>query len=337
MADRPLTGCDTLVYPKSRRETAVTTAREPDPATLSRHPWRRTFLATRPAFLLLALVAVGIGLAASHATGVPIAPFWAGLTLLGAAVFHAAVNVHNDYFDDISGADLGNHDRQFPFTGGSRMIQNGVMSRQTTRHLARGLYAATIAIGAALLVRGGLSLLWLGLGGMVLGWAYSAPPLALNRRGMGEVTVAIGFGLFMPLGADLIQRGALHALPVWAGLGFALMTASLLLINQFPDVDADRRAGKRHWVVRLGRERGRFLFLGVTAAAYLVPTLLVIWGRLPATTLVIWATAPLSLYATVILWRHHERPHRLRRALAGTVAATLTYGLLMITGLAIGG
>lgn len=327
--------CGNLNPPIHSLRATVTAPIEPDATRLARQPIRRAFLATRPAFVLLAVVATGIGVAASQASGLAIAPFWAGLTLLGAATFHAAINVHNDYFDDLNGTDAGNDERQFPFTGGSRMIQNGVMSRARTRHLAWGLYAATIAIGLALLTRGGLPLLWLGLAGIVLGWAYSAPPLALNRRGLGEPTVAIGFGLFMPLGADLVQRGALHALPVWAGLGFALMAANLLLINQFPDLQADRRAGKHHWVVRLGRRRSRHLYFAIAATAYLAPTLLVAMGQLPVPALMVWATSPLSLYAAARLWRHHDEPSRLRSALAATVAATLGYGLLLITGLAI--
>lgn len=311
----------------------MTAPREPDAARLARQPIRRWLLATRPAFLLLALVAAGIGLAASHASGLTIAPTWAGLTLIGAALLHAAVNVHNDYVDDLSGTDPNNHDRIFPFTGGSRMIQNGAMSRKATQRLASILYAATIAVGIALLIRGGMPLLWLGLAGLVLGWAYSAPPLALNRRGLGELTVAIGFGVLMPVGADLVQRGMLHPLPVWAGLGFALMATNLLLINQFPDLRADREAGKRHWVVRLGQARARYLYLAIAAGAYLLPPALVVTGHLPATTLLVWAALPLTLMAATILWRHYEQPSRLRSALRHTVLATLGYGSLMMLGL----
>lgn len=108
------------------------------------------------------------------------------------------------------------------------------------------------------------------------------PPLALNRRGLGELTVALGFGLLIPVGADLVQRGWMHPLPAWAGLGFALMATSLLLSNQFPD---------------------------------LLPDALVATGRLPAATLLVWATLPLTLTAATILWRHYDRPSRLRGAL----------------------
>ncbi|MFN2381154.1 MAG: prenyltransferase [Guyparkeria sp.] len=296
-------------------------------------PLKRHLAATRPAFLLLALVAVGIGLATSHTTGLALDPVWAALTLLGAVALHAAANVHNDYADDVNGSDAANHDRQSPFTGGSRMIQAGAMTRRETRQFARWLYAMTIAIGTILLIPGGWPLLILGLGGLLIAWAYSGPPLSLNAKGGGEIAVGIGFGILIPLGADIVQRGAFHAMPLAAGTGFALITASLLLINQFPDVRADRLAGKHHWVVRLGPRRARHVFLITTTAAYLTPIILVAAGLLPVTALAVFAALPLSAIAAHDLWRHYATPGRLRRALASTVAATLLHGSLLIAGL----
>lgn len=307
--------------------------REPDLARLRHQPLRRTWFATRPTFLLLTVVAVGIGLAAAHASGVTLDPLWAALTLVGAVSLHAAANVHNDLADDLNGSDAVNQERQFPFTGGSRMIQTGVISPRATRWLARWLYAATIGIGSILLIPGGWPLFALGATGLLMAWSYSAPAISLNARGLGEIVVCIGFGILMPLGADTVQRGELHGLPVFAGAGFALMTASLLLINQFPDFNADRLAGKRHLVVRLGRRRARHAFLTTTAAAYLVPVLFVAVGSLPATFLATLTALPLSLIAGRDLWAHHSTPNRLRRALAATVAATLLYGSLTIAGL----
>ncbi len=307
--------------------------REPDATRLGHHVMQRTLIATRPSFLLLALVAAGIGLAAAHASGLTLNPLWAVLTLVGAVTLHAAANVHNDLADDINGSDAVNEDRQFPFTGGSRMIQSGLMTRQATQRLARWLYALTIGIGLILLIPGGWPLLALGAAGLLMAWAYSAPTVSLNAKGFGEVAVGIGFGIVIPLGADTVQRGELHALPIIAGTGFALMTASLLLINEFPDFQADRLAGKRHWVVRLGRRRARHVFLATTVAAYLVPALFVALGRLPVAVLTILLVLPLSLIAGRDLWVNHDTPERLRRALAATVAATLLYGSLTIAGL----
>ncbi|MFO7809432.1 prenyltransferase [Guyparkeria sp.] len=312
---------------------ALNMPRELDATRLGDHALQRTLLATRPRFLLLALVAAGIGLAAAHASGLTINPPWAVLTLVGAVVLHAAANVHNDLADDLNGSDAVNEDRQFPFTGGSRMIQSGLMTRHATQRLAGSLYTLTIGIGLVLLVPGGWPLLVLGVAGLMMAWAYSAPMVSLNARGLGEVAVGIGFGIVIPLGADTVQRGDLHTLPIVTGVGFALMTTSLLLINQFPDFKADRLAGKRHLVVRLGRRRARYAFLSTTAAAYLAPALLVALGHLPVSMLAVLLALPLSLIAGRDLWVNHDTPERLRRSLAATVAATLLYGSLTITGL----
>ncbi|WP_372591734.1 prenyltransferase [Guyparkeria sp.] len=306
--------------------------REPDADRLVRRPLVRTLLATRPAFLLLAAVGVGIGLAVATGERPLDAPL-AALTLLGALTFHAAVNVDNDYHDARNGTDADNADRLFPFTGGSRMIQNGALSPEQTQRLAWLLYAATALIGLALLTRAGLPLLWLGLAGALLGWAYSAPPLALNSRGLGEITVGLGFGLLMPMGADLVQRGTLGTGAAWAGAGYALMTVNLLLLNEFPDADADRQAGKRHLVVRLGRSRARWIYVGTAVLAYATPMLLVATDRLPTTALLPLAALPLTVYALRRLWQDAERPERLAPPIRATIAATLLFGTLTAVGL----
>lgn len=77
----------------------------------------------------------------------------------------------------------------------------------------------------------GLGLWGIGVFGLILGWAYSAPPLSLNSRGVGELSVAVGFGLLIPLGADYVQRGVMSQLPLWAGMPYALLVANLLVIN----------------------------------------------------------------------------------------------------------
>ncbi|MGM0516382.1 MAG: prenyltransferase [Pseudomonadota bacterium] len=308
---------------------------EPDITLLDRPAALRWLLATRPAFLLLAIVAAGIGLAASARDG-GIDALTAGLTLLGAVLFHAAVNVDNDYFDARNGSDAANTRRLFPFTGGSRMIQNGVLTPPQTRRLALGLYASTTIVGLALVVMTGPALLLLGLLGVALGWAYSAPPLALAGRGVGEITVGTGFGLLIPLGADLVQRGTLAADAVWAGAGFAAMATAILLINEFPDREADRQAGKRNLIVRLGPRRGRWLYAVALLLAALLPLALVLGNRVPATTLLCLAALIPALPALVGVWRYAERPERLTPAIGATITAALGYGVLTILGLSIG-
>ncbi len=300
---------------------------EPRPETL-RSPALRLFLATRPPFLLATLVPVGLGLALAAHQGAGIDPLAALLTVLAALSLHAGVNVLNDYFDARNGTDAINRERIFPFTGGSRFIQNGILGADTMRRLGTGLLVGTTALGLVLTGMAGPGLVPLGLAGIALGWAYSAPPLALNSRGLGEFCVLAGFGL-LPLGAFYVQTGVLDPRGLWVGLPQGLLTAALLYINQFPDRVADRQAGKFHWVARLEPRSARWGYWMMAGGAYLGLALLVAVDRLPVTALAGLATLPLSLAAAVLLGRHAHRPRRLGGAITLTLAAMLAHGLLV--------
>ncbi len=304
---------------------------EPDPRVL-RGPLR-WILATRPPFLLASALPVLIGLASAwhdlHRLRVPEAL----LTLLGALLAHAAVNVFNDYYDELNGTDRINTRRVFPFTGGSRFIQNGVLTAAQMRRLGILLSLATIAIGLWLTLRSGPDLLLIGLAGLFLGWAYSAPPFSLNARGLGEPAVAVGFGLLIPLGADFVQRGQIDTLPLLAGLPYAFLVMNLLYLNEFPDEAADARSGKRHWVVRLGIRRARWGYLLFSALGHATLVWLVLSGRLPEALLLALLPAPLSLAAGMILLWHANEPRRLVPAIRLTLIAMALGGLSIAGGL----
>src|SRR4030067_2225048 len=100
---------------------------EPIPADFS-DPLLRYFAATRPAFLSVTFTAALLGLATAFADGISPLPLTAMLTVSFALIAHAGINVLNDYYDAQHGTDTINTERQFPFTGGSRFIQNGVLS-----------------------------------------------------------------------------------------------------------------------------------------------------------------------------------------------------------------
>ncbi len=87
----------------------------------------------------------------------------------------------------------------------------------------------------------------LGLVGALIGWGYSAPPLKLNSRGLGEPDVALGFAL-VPCGLVMVAGSGFDLRALLLGLSSGLLVANLLFINQFPDRRADAATGKRHWV-----------------------------------------------------------------------------------------
>jgi 1,4-dihydroxy-2-naphthoate octaprenyltransferase len=245
--------------------------------------------------------------------------------------------VLNDYYDALNGTDDNNTARLYPFTGGSRFIQNGVLSRDQTARFGFALLAAGIGIGLLLWQLSGTGLLWLGLSGSVIAWAYSAPPLSLNSRGWGELCIAVAFGLLIIVGSDYVQRGDFALLPLLAAIPYGLLTSSLLYINQFPDREADERAGKHHLVVRLGAGRARwgYLLLVLGANGYLVA--MVAAGEFPLWALLPLLAAPAGLAAALMLLRHAQQPARLAPAIRLTIASVIAHGLLLALGLVVGG
>jgi len=308
---------------------------EPHPARLT-NPFKRYFLATRPPFLLASLVPVLIGLATVHASHITIHGVSALLTMVGAVVVHAGVNVLNDYYDALNGTDDLNRERLFPFTGGSRFIQNGVLSKAATARFGATLLATGAAIGLWLLLQSGSGLWIIGLLGLFIGWAYSAPPFALNSRGLGELCVGVGFGLLIVSGTDYVQRHHFESLPLFASLSYALLATALLYINQFPDRAADEQAGKRHWVVRLGVQRARWGYPLLVAGAYGLSLASVVLGTLPLWCLLALLPLPLSLRASLTILGHAHDVPRLTPAIVQTIQALLSHGVLLAVGLWLG-
>lgn len=294
-------------------------------------------LATRPAFLSVSLVAVFLGLALAAWAGAQLALVLALATALAALLVHASVNVLNDYYDALSGTDAINTGRVFPFTGGSRMIQNGVFTAAGMRQFGLLLLLAAALLGLVLAAASGPGLLLIGLAGIAVGWGYSAPPLQLAGRGLGEAAVALGIGSLIPLGTYYVQTGTFSWLPLAVASPYALLVADLLFINQFPDLRADAACDKRHWVVRLGSARARWLYGCIAAAAYCILLLHLAMGLLPRLAAIAMLPLPLSLRAAVLLCRFHDRPGQLRPAIIMSILAALGHGLLLALALAVAG
>jgi 1,4-dihydroxy-2-naphthoate octaprenyltransferase len=305
-------------------------AHEPTLAALP-NPLLRYFFATRPAFLTITLVGCVLGLATAWHAGVPLHTDLALVTVLFALITHAGVNVVNDYYDALNGSDDMNTQRIFPFTGGSRFIQNGVLSRHATAVFGFALLATVIPAGLWLVSQSAPGLLLIGVAGLFIGWAYSAEPLKLNSRGVGELCVAAGFTLIV-LGADFVQRKGFAPPPLVAALPYALLVTAILYINQFPDRAADAAAGKRHWVVRLAPKQAARGYQLITTLAYGWLIGGVLLGHLPQASLVALAALPLNLQAQRQLAAHAEEVAQLSPAIRLTlIAAHLHGGILAAT------
>lgn len=300
----------------------------PPPARPALH-W---IAAARPQFITITVVAVLVGLAASVHDGHAVDVLRLLLTVLGAIVVHAGANLVNDFHD--RDGDAINDERVSPFTGGSRAIQNGWVAARTMAGWGYALLALTVAIGALLALTGRPQLWTVGAAGLVLAIAYSAPPLRLSARGLGEFVIT-GAWLLVVLGADLVQRGAWSITALAAGLPIGLLVAAILHVNEFPDQRADADSGKRTIVVQLGPRLAAWAYLALVLAAYLWLAFAAFADVLPRLALIGWLSLPLSLYAAVHLIRHAGRAASpvLMPAIKSTIAAAHLNGLLIAAAL----
>jgi 1,4-dihydroxy-2-naphthoate octaprenyltransferase len=191
----------------------------------------------------------------------------------GAVCLHLGANLANDYFDYRSGCDDLNPEPT-PYSGGSRVIQHGLISARALVAAACLFLALGVALGLWLFARlrgsgSAGTVLWLGLAGLAGGVAYSAGPLRLSYRGAGEAVVFLLFGPLAVAGGYLSQAGTLSSFAWLVSVPAGLLVLAILLVNEVLDVQWDAEAGKRTLVVRLGRERGYGAYLAAYFGAYL--------------------------------------------------------------------
>ena len=222
---------------------------------------RSYFNAIRPAFLSASILPVLTALAYVRGTFGSIDYSLALLTLLGIALMHSAANVLNDYFDSKNGTDAANDQRVYPFSGGSRFIQNGVFSEQQILNFGLVLLINGILIGLLIAYLSGPVILLMGIVGALLTVFYSAPP-CLACRGLGDLTIASCFGLLPVVGTVYTQVEQINSDSVWLGLVIGCFVTAILWINSIPDIEADRLAAKTTWPVRLGQRLASWLHAG---------------------------------------------------------------------------
>ncbi len=257
------------------------------------------------------------------------------LSLLSLVAAHAGANLLNDYYDWRLGADQLNRNRN-RFSGGSPHLVEG--KAKPSLFLGLGITSFAVSAGAGLATillcgRALFPLALMGLAGLAIGFFYTAPPLKLAYRGLGELCIFLAFGILPVVGIYYLQAGEINSTVVLASLPLAFLVTNIILINEFPDYESDREAGKRQLVVRLGTGKARYLYL-ILVLASLGGIIWVccashysgwMWLALGGLTL--------ALVATVILFRHHREPGALIPAQSLTIAAHLLTGIMLTLGL----
>ncbi len=213
-----------------------------------------------PKVTLASMASLFLGASFAAADG-PLSPGWLALTVIGIFFLEVAKNASGEVFDFDSGTDLAvKEEDRSPFSGGKRVLVDGLLTRAQTKAIAAGAYALGIMAGLAIAAFREPAVLWIGLAGVALAFFYHAPPLQLSYRGFGEVAVALSYGPLIAVGAYLVQRGMIRPGIVWVSVPLGLLIGSFLWVCEFPDYRADLGAGKRNLVVRLGRFRASRVF-----------------------------------------------------------------------------
>ncbi len=285
--------------------------------------------ALRAPFFSATLIPVFLGTAiAFYETG--IFHFWPfAFTTIAMVFIHAGVNLANDYFDGKSGADALNTNPT-PFSGGSRVIQDGIIPAHHIKYAflvcltigsAMGLYLNSITPGNGVFI--------LGILGIGIGLFYSAPPLAASYKRFGELFVAIGFGPLIVVGASLVQTHAFSWVALAASLPMALLIAGVLFLNQFPDAEADTKAGKRNWVNTLGKQKSVGILAAGIILSFLLTLAFIAGGWFPAWALATLAMVPLSYFVVSHTQKNFDKILELLPANAGMITLNFCFGILL--------
>jgi 1,4-dihydroxy-2-naphthoate octaprenyltransferase len=291
--------------------------------------------ATRLPFLTATIVPVALGITIAAAQG--FFTWWAAvLTVIAASLVQLGLNVANDVFDASQGADDANV-TPTKYSGGSRVIQYGLVSFRRMATVATALYVGAGILGLVLLATSGsVALLVIGIVGFVVSVGYTAPPLKLVYRGFGELAVAVGFGPLMLLGAYVVQtRGLISWEPVVASLPVALFVALILYVNEIPDRRGDAHAGKRTLPVRLSPRAAVNGYDLAAAAAYVVVAGGVLAGALPVPALAVLLTIPLALRVHRGVVANYTNPYALMAVMAVNIQLHLAVGVLLIAAYAV--
>jgi 1,4-dihydroxy-2-naphthoate octaprenyltransferase len=279
-----------------------------------------------PKVSLASFASLFLGACAAHAAGTLHAG-WLALTVLGIFAIEVAKNAAGEIYDWDSGVDraVAPGDRS-PFSGGKRVLVDGLLTRGETRGIAVAAYAVGIGCGLAIALVREPAVLGIGLVGVALAFFYHGPPLRLAYRGFGELAVALVYGPLIAAGTVLVQTGRLDGGILLASIPLGLLVAAFLWINEFPDFRADAACDKRNLVVRLGRTTASHAFAGLVFAAFLLLSFLPSLG-LPEGILAGWIGAVPALWA---VWRLLDSPDQVARivpAQAMTLLAFLLYAL----------
>jgi len=286
----------------------------------------------RVPFLILTPACVVLGLGTAVWSSGSVNPVHVVVALIGAIAAHISVNSFNEYFDFKSGLDF--KTQRTPFSGGSGTLpQNPGLARQA---LATAVVSVVVVclVGVYFLAVRGLSLLPLGIAGVLVVILYT-PWLAHNAFAC-LVAPGLGFGTLMVVGTHFALTGEYSRTAFIASFVPFFLVSDLLLLNQFPDVDADRSVGRKNYPVVIGRRASSVIYGAFLLLAFLSIVLGVALGVLPRASLLGLLALAGAVPAAVGAYRHADDMKRLAPIMGLNVLLNILTPILVAVGLFVG-
>jgi len=251
------------------------------------------FLETRPQFLILSLVLVILATSIAWYDGVFNLKY-TFLALIGLLLLHISVNTLNDYFDYKSGIDL--KAKRTPFSGGSGLLVSGNISAKQTFWLGTISFILAVPIGIYFILNKGWFLLPLFILGAIFVLFYTSF-LAKLGLGISELSAGLGMGTLPVLGVYLILNRGFSSSVLFASIPSGILVCNLLLLNEIPDVEADKIGGRKTLPIILGKDRAAMVYSMLTVMVYFWIILGVILKLMPPFTLIALITLPMAFKA----------------------------------------
>lgn len=246
---------------------------------------------TRPQFIILSVACVLAATGAAYWKAGSVNLIYLALALIGAMSAHASVNILNDYSDYKSGLD--EMTQRTPFSGGTGILPKKLMSPRAALYYGLATLTVTVLIGLYLVYARGWGLLLVGIPGILLIVLYTdyitrSPLLCLLAPGLG-------FGPCMMLGTYFVLQGYYDYTALALSLIPFFFVSNLLLLNQFPDIQADRAVGRRHLLTLVAQRKNAYIYAVLIAGAYLALAVSVYLKLLPLLTLFGLISLPLAI------------------------------------------
>lgn len=252
------------------------------------------------------------------------------VTVIGVTINHIALNMTDDYFDYQHSVDRAKDREKNPYSGGSGTLTSGLIKPKQMHAAFIIGYLITIILGLYLTAMRGWMVFVFGTFGMGCAYFYTAPPIRYGYRGFGEISQLINFSITIGLGSFFVQAQRLSWEALWAVLPLGFMMFSMITINEIPDEQDDREAGKRNLVVLLGANRAVWMYGISMAIAYLIIIISPLTGSTSYWIYLSLATIPWFVKAFFILYRNYQHAVKMSPANMLTIRIHNLMGILLI-------